>query len=138
MVSSICWTVIELLTVTAIPDLVLCFFRPFPQWICFLQLILKPALACRLLLLMDAIVIARYIIIFWLQNLLKFQDDFWCYFVNIWIVMFRFLKYFFVVPHLATFIFWFLNVIASIIAYIHPLYGAGVWTHYLLVMSCLP
>ena len=105
MVSSLCWTVIELLTVLVIPNVIMYFYRPFPQWICFLQLILKPALACRLLLLMDAIVIARYIIIFWLQNLLKFQDDFWCYFVNIWIVMFRFLKYFFGVPHLATFIF---------------------------------
>jgi hypothetical protein len=42
------------------------------------------------------------------------------------------------VPHSATFIFViFLYVIASI-AYIHPVYGAGVRTHDLLIVSRLP
>ncbi len=42
------------------------------------------------------------------------------------------------VPHLATFIFdIFVYVIASI-AYIHPVYWAGVQTHDLLIMSRLP
>jgi hypothetical protein len=46
--------------------------------------------------------------------------------------------FFFGVPHLATFIFViFLYVIASI-AYIHPVYGAGVRTHDLLIVSRLP
>ncbi len=41
-------------------------------------------------------------------------------------------------PHLATFIFIiFLYVIASM-AYIHPVYSAGVQTHNLLIMSRLP
>ncbi len=45
---------------------------------------------------------------------------------------------FFSVPHLAAFIFkFFFNVIAKILAYIHPVYGAGVWTHDLLIMSRL-
>ncbi len=49
-----------------------------------------------------------------------------------------FLKYFFGVPHLATFIFViFVHVIASI-AYIHPVYGAGFQTHDLLIRSPLP
>jgi hypothetical protein len=42
------------------------------------------------------------------------------------------------VPHSAIFIFvTFLYVIASI-AYIHPVYGAGVRTHDLLIVSRLP
>ncbi len=49
-----------------------------------------------------------------------------------------FLNIFFGVPHSATFIFViFLYVIASI-AYIHPVYGAGVRTHDLLIVSRLP
>ena len=45
---------------------------------------------------------------------------------------------FFGVPHWATFIFViFMYVIASI-AYIHPVYGIGVQTHDLLIMSPLP
>ncbi len=49
-----------------------------------------------------------------------------------------FLKIFFGVPHLATFIIVsFVYVIASI-AYIHPVYSAGVRTHDLLIMSPLP
>ena len=51
-----------------------------------------------------------------------------------------FLKYFFGVPHSATFIFVifvYVYVIAGI-AYIHPVYGDGVWTHDLLIMSRLP
>jgi hypothetical protein len=41
-------------------------------------------------------------------------------------------------PHLTTFIFFiFMYVIASI-TYIHPVYGVGVQTHVLLIMSPLP
>ena len=54
------------------------------------------------------------------------------------ILSYCFLNIFFGVPHLATFIFIiFLYVIASI-AYIHPVYGAGVQTHDLLIVSRLP
>ncbi len=63
----------------------------------------------------------------WLGNLWKSGDN-----------KFFFFKYFFGVPHSATFIFViFLYVIASI-AYIHPVYGAGVRTHDLLIVSRLP
>jgi hypothetical protein len=50
------------------------------------------------------------------------------------------LKYFFGVPHASTFIFViFLNVyVIACIAYFHPVYGASVRTHNLLVMSHLP
>ncbi len=59
---------------------------------------------------------------------IKIGSDFEMFFFNI----------FFGVPHLATFIFViFLYVIASI-AYIDPVYGAGVRTHDLLIVSHLP
>jgi hypothetical protein len=53
--------------------------------------ILRNAIVLRLLLLVDAMVLARYLLIFWLKNPLKFQDDFWCHFVNTWVIVCRFL-----------------------------------------------
>ena len=41
-------------------------------------------------------------------------------------------------PHLITFIFVIFVYVIAGIANIHPVYGAGVWTHNLLVMSHLP
>jgi hypothetical protein len=49
-----------------------------------------------------------------------------------------FLKYFFGVPHSATFIFVIFVYVIDSIAYIHPVYGVGVRTHNLLIMSPLP
>jgi hypothetical protein len=88
MVSSICWLAVQML-VLAIPDQVMYFYRPFPQWICFIQLIIRYSVAFGLLLLLDAIVIAKYIFIFWMENPFSFQDDFWCRFTNTWIIICR-------------------------------------------------
>jgi hypothetical protein len=46
-------------------------------------------MAFAFLLFIDAIIVARYFQIFWMKNPLSFQDDFWCLFVNIWIVICR-------------------------------------------------
>ena len=70
MVSSICWLAILMLAL-AIPDQVMYFYRPFPQGICFIQLIIRYSVAFGLLLLLDAIVIAKYIFIFWMKNFRK-------------------------------------------------------------------
>ncbi len=94
MVSSICWGVVQSLTLLSIPDLIMHFYRPFPfpEWMCYIQIILRNALAIRFLLLIDAVVIARYILQFWMKNPFNFQDDFWCLFVNIWIGAFRYIS----------------------------------------------
>jgi hypothetical protein len=50
-----------------------------------------------------------------------------------------FFKYIFGVPHSATFIFHYFRVyVIASIAYIHPVYGGGVRTHDLLIVSRLP
>jgi len=51
-----------------------------------------------------------------------------------WITFF---EYFLVCPIWLPLFSIFFDVIAFIIAYIHPVYGARVWTHDLLVMSHL-
>ncbi len=48
------------------------------------------------------------------------------------------LKYFFGVTHWATFIFMIFWYVIASIAYIHPVYGTGVRTHDLLIVSRLP
>ena len=78
-----------IMVLIAMADPVMYFIRPFPQWICILQLILRGAVLFALVLLINAIVIARYILIFWMKNPLSFQDDFWCIFVNLWIIVCR-------------------------------------------------
>ena len=54
-------------------------------------------------------------------------------FLNVFFIS-NFLNIFFGVPHLATFISFFIEYV---IAYIHPVYG-GIRTHYLLDVSLLP
>jgi hypothetical protein len=49
-----------------------------------------------------------------------------------------FFYFFFGVVHLATFIFVIFMYVIDNIAYIHPVYGAGVRTYNLLIMSPLP
>jgi len=90
IVSSVCWAVLEGYLLFQIPDLFLYFYRPLPSWICYIQIILRHALVIQLLLLLDSIIIVRYLFIFWLNNPLRFDDEFWCIFVNIWIFGFRY------------------------------------------------
>ena len=57
---------------------------------------------------------------------------------NVSVVSNQLFKIFFGVPYSTAFIFViFLYAVASI-AYIHPVYSVGVWTHNLLIMSHLP
>ena len=89
LVSSICWCVLESLFVIWSPDLLLYFYRPFPNWVCILQAIFRNAVLLRLTILFDAIIIARYVFIFWLKNPLNFDDEIWCTFINFWTIIFR-------------------------------------------------
>jgi len=61
-----------------------------------------------------------------------------CWRFNLHFRQIFFFKSFFGVPHLATFIFVIFVYVKASIAYIHPAYGAGVWTHDLLIMNPLP
>jgi hypothetical protein len=46
----------------------------------------------QLLLLQTSINLSRYMYIFWLKNPASFQDDFWTYFLNIWIGGFSYIS----------------------------------------------
>jgi hypothetical protein len=89
MVSSVCWTILAWSVIIKVPDLVLYFHRPFPELFCDVHLILKNGTIVQIILFLDAIIVERYIMIFWLKNPINFQDDFWSIFINIWIVTVR-------------------------------------------------
>jgi len=88
-VSSVCWIVLEGQILFQVPDLLLYFYRPFPVWICYIQVILRNAVVLQVSLLLVAMIIARYVFIFWLKNPLNFDDRFWCTIVNSTIFLFR-------------------------------------------------
>jgi len=90
IVSSVCWTILEGFLLFQTPDMLLYFYRPFPSWICNIQIILRHAFVLQVPLLLDAMLIARYIFIFWMKNPLQFDDIFWCTLVNVGIFMFRY------------------------------------------------
>ena len=62
------------------------FIVPQPVFYCFFQSVLKNALKWQCLLLLDSVIVARYIFIFKLKNPGAVQDDFWSRFVNIAVV----------------------------------------------------
>ena len=47
-----------------------------------------------MMLFSNAIVVTKYVSIFWLKNPFGFQDEFWSLFVNVWIVSVSFLAQF--------------------------------------------
>jgi hypothetical protein len=70
-------------------DIVLYFYRPLPEFICFANLVLRNALMVQVILFFDSIVAVRYIAIFWMKDPENFKDDFWFRFSNFWVVIYR-------------------------------------------------
>ena len=62
------------------------FIGPQPVLFCFYQSVFKNSLKWQCLLLLDSVIVARYIYIFKLKNPGAVHDDFWSRFVNIAIV----------------------------------------------------
>ena len=91
MVSSICWSVVSILILVQIPDIIFFVYLPFPDMYCSFYIVCRNAFAVQLFLFFDAIIIFKYMSIFWLKNPLNFKDDFWSLFVNSWVVLFRLL-----------------------------------------------
>jgi hypothetical protein len=51
------------------------------------QLIVKNAIVAQIILLQTGMIMSRYLFIFWLKNPAAFNGDFWCQFINIWILI---------------------------------------------------
>jgi len=85
-VSSLCWTFLEWLFFIQTFDIVSFIVGPMPNSICFTQVLLRNSIPLQVLLFMNGIAVTRYIFIFWLKNPTAFKDDFWSFFLNMWVV----------------------------------------------------
>ena len=88
--ASICWAAIAQNLHTVL-DIFRYLLGPRTPSLCFLQNWLKFSLTSVFLLLYDAIILTKYILVFWLKNPGAVNDDFWCRFINVWVCLASFL-----------------------------------------------
>ena len=67
---------------------------PMPFILCKGNFFLKLTFTLQGLLFLDGCILIRYISIFWLKNPAAFQDEFWSFFINIWVVAGSWLAHF--------------------------------------------
>ena len=60
-------------------------YEPLPIMSCQIKTEARSNYVFRVPLFLDAIAISRYIFVFILKKLAAFQDEFWCFFINLWI-----------------------------------------------------
>jgi hypothetical protein len=90
LLSSVCWNVI-VSNLVIVSDVIRYIVGPFSLHFCFIQVLIKVMMKTMLLLYMDAIILVRYILIFWLKNPASVNNEFWSRFLNLWIPGFCFL-----------------------------------------------
>ena len=88
--SSLCWTLIYGIMICAI-DIIRYVTGPMPRPLCFFVVVAKNAIKNQGVLIYDAILITRYVFIFWLKNPGGVKDDFWSLFLSTWITGFSIL-----------------------------------------------
>jgi hypothetical protein len=87
-----CWLSIGYLFGVQLIDMFRYVFGPLPEVVCFYHHVLKNAFSQQLMIILNLIVIFRYIFIFWLKNPAAFQDQFWHFFLLIWMSGFSFVS----------------------------------------------
>jgi hypothetical protein len=85
--SSTCWSLMCALVVCSL-DIIRYVVGPLPQMVCFLAVIARNTIQTQVVLFFNAILVTRYVFIFWIKNPGSVDDDFWCRFISIWIVCF--------------------------------------------------
>jgi len=86
LLSSVCWAAIAHNLHTVL-DIFRYIFGARPTSLCYLQTYIKVTLTSIFLLLYDAIIITKYVLIFWLKNPGAVNDDFWWRFINAWVCL---------------------------------------------------
>ena len=84
LLCSVCWNVI-FANLVIFSDIFRYIVGPYSVHFCFIQVLLKVMMKTMLLLFMDAIILVRYILIFWLKNPASVNNEFWSSFLNLWI-----------------------------------------------------
>ena len=89
-----CSTAIEFMLFVTLPEWIRFVSGPGPKLLCWIHLVIKNYFVTKFLLVQTGIIIARYACIFWLKNPSAFNDEFWCYFINVWINLCSFILHF--------------------------------------------
>lgn len=90
LVSSLALTNIGHLILVQIPEILRYLVGPFPDTFCFFHYVLKNTFALQQLLFIDMILVMRYLFVFHFISPALFQDEFWIFFVNVFVVTYSF------------------------------------------------
>ena len=77
LASNICWINLALLLIVRPLDILLFTGGPFSSGLCALKVSLKVFLLCSLVLTFDAVVVVRYLFLFWIINPMALNEKFW-------------------------------------------------------------
>ena len=88
IVSMICWNGIVGSQFLYFSNTGFYLFGPFPKWLCFFFSFLRLVIKTNYLMFLNAIIISKYVFIFWMKNPGSLKDDFWSFFIFLWIVGF--------------------------------------------------
>ncbi len=88
LICSLAWSCIAFITVFQSSEILRHLNGPFPESFCFFYLLMKNALSQQVALLLIMLFVFRYIFIFCLKNPMAFQDEFWSFFINLWLSIF--------------------------------------------------
>ena len=75
-------------SVTELLMLFLYMFGPLSEWICYYDLVTRPGVAMYDILLLDSLFVVRYLFMFHAKSPTTIQEEFWCFFINVWIISF--------------------------------------------------
>ena len=84
LVSCISWVVIINEFTLSTGSLLLLTFGPLPSFLCYFDQVMRPTVIFQIVLLLDSILVTRYMFIFHMKNPTAAQDDFWSFFLFIW------------------------------------------------------
>jgi len=84
----ICWNGIFDIPIATLTNIAIYFFGPLNETHCFLSLVFRNFIKSNSLLFLNAIIISRYVSIFWLKNPASVDDDFWSAFIGFLTIIF--------------------------------------------------
>ena len=67
-----------------VPNYFIYIVGPLPEFMCSIEIVLRAAFTISILILLNAILIARYIFLFHTKNPTATQHDYWTHFLSIW------------------------------------------------------
>ena len=88
IIALLAWSLFVYISVVQPLEILRNLYGPLPVCFCFWFHVLKNTLTQQLSLLLDAVIIIRYLFIFKLKNPGTFQDGFWTVFISIWTFLF--------------------------------------------------